>query len=293
MTLFSYTIFDTVAHQGSFNRAAQQLHLTPSAISHAVAAMEQELGFALFHRSKSGVALTRNGETLYPAVRAVLNSDETLQQMVAQLNGMQKGRVRIGTFNSACTCLLPGILKEFSAQYPQIDVEVMQGTYSDILEWLRSGVVDLGFLSTSSAGGYPIEPLLKDPLCCVVPKGWPVPPEGVMTPEQMRGQRFVIQGEATDADIQNFLQKYKIETLSRCRVVDDMSNLAMVEAGIGIAIMPKLILQDCRAAVDIYPIVPQEYRVIGLAVQDASATAPAVCQMQAHILRYCRGKEQL
>ena len=58
MTLFSYEIFDAVARQGSFNKAAQQLHLTPSAISHAIAVMEEELGFALFNRGKNGVSMT-------------------------------------------------------------------------------------------------------------------------------------------------------------------------------------------------------------------------------------------
>ena len=57
MTLFSYEIFDAVARQGSFNKAAQQLHLTPSAISHAIAVMEAELGFTLFNRGKNGVTM--------------------------------------------------------------------------------------------------------------------------------------------------------------------------------------------------------------------------------------------
>ena len=66
MTLFSYEIFDAVARQGSFNKAAQQLHLTPSAISHAIAVMEEELGFALFNRGKNGVSMTSYGASLYP-----------------------------------------------------------------------------------------------------------------------------------------------------------------------------------------------------------------------------------
>ena len=76
MTLFSYEIFDAVARQGSFNKAAQQLHLTPSAISHAIAVMEAELGFTLFNRGKNGVTMTSYGASLYPSIRAVLNSDE-------------------------------------------------------------------------------------------------------------------------------------------------------------------------------------------------------------------------
>ena len=73
MTLFSYEIFDAVARQGSFNKAAQQLHLTPSAISHAIAVMEAELGFTLFNRGKNGVTMTSYGASLYPSIRAVLN----------------------------------------------------------------------------------------------------------------------------------------------------------------------------------------------------------------------------
>ena len=79
MTLFSYEIFDAVARQGSFNKAAQQLHLTPSAISHAIAVMEAELGFTLFNRGKNGVTMTSYGSSIYPSIRAVLNSDEALQ----------------------------------------------------------------------------------------------------------------------------------------------------------------------------------------------------------------------
>ena len=83
MTLFSYEIFDAVARQGSFNNAAQQLHLTPSAISHAIAVMEEELGFALFNRGKNGVSMTSYGASLYPSIRDVLNSDEALKQSIA------------------------------------------------------------------------------------------------------------------------------------------------------------------------------------------------------------------
>ena len=107
MTLFSYEIFDAVARQGSFNKAAQQLHLTPSAISHAIAVMEAELGFTLFNRGKNGVTMTSYGASLYPSIRAVLNSDEALQQSIARLNGLEKGKVKLGAFNSVCAGLLP------------------------------------------------------------------------------------------------------------------------------------------------------------------------------------------
>ena len=105
MTLLSYQVFQTVVGQGSFQKAAEILNLTPSAVSHAIASMEQELGFSLFTRNKAGVALTNYGEHLLPYVNAVLNSDESLQQAIAGLNGLKMGNVKVGCFSSVCTNL--------------------------------------------------------------------------------------------------------------------------------------------------------------------------------------------
>ena len=287
MTLFSYEIFDAVARQGSFNKAAQQLHLTPSAISHAIAVMEAELGFTLFNRGKNGVTMTSYGASLYPSIRAVLNSDEGLQQSIARLNGLEKGKVKLGAFNSVCAGLLPQILKSFMASYPQIEVEVYQGTYDDVKEWLRTGQVDLAFLSATCREEFNLTELFREPLLCIVPQDWPEPPNGIMTPELMNGQSFVVQCDATDAEMRQFLKKYSISTERRCHVIDDQSNIAMVEAGLGISIMPQMLLRDCKAAVKVYPIEPEEYRVVGLAVQRPASMAPAVEQMFHHIVDYC------
>ena len=288
MTLFSYEIFDAVARQGSFNKAAQQLHLTPSAISHAIAVMETELGFTLFNRGKNGVTMTSYGASLYPSIRAVLNSDEALQQSIARLNGLEKGKVKLGAFNSVCACLLPGILKSFMAHYPQIEVEVYQGTYDDVKEWLRTGQVDMAFLSSTCREEFTLTELFREPLLCIVPQDWPTPPGGVMTPALMNEQAFVVQCDATDAEMRQFLKKYSIATERRCHVIDDQSNIAMVEAGLGISIMPQMLLRNCSAAVKIYPIEPEEYRTVGLAVQRPTAMAPAVEQMFHHIIDYCK-----
>lgn len=288
MTLFSYEIFDAVARQGSFNKAAQQLHLTPSAISHAIAVMEEELGFALFNRGKTGVTMTSYGASLYPSIRAVLNSDEALKQSVARLNGLEKGKVKVAAFNSVCTCLLPGILKSFKAQYPQIEVEVYQGTYDDMKDWLRNGQTDIAFLSFGCREEFALTELFAEPLRCITPKGWPAPPDGIMTPELMNGQDFVVQGDATDAEMRQYLKKHKISTERRCHVLDDLSNLAMVEAGMGISIMPEMLLKICTSEVDIYPLSPAENRVVGITSQRPGAMAPAVEQMFHHIVEYCR-----
>ena len=125
----------------------------------------------------------------YPSIRAVLNSDEALQQSIARLNGLEKGKVKLGAFNSVCAGLLPDILKGFMAQFPQIEVEVYQGTYDDVKEWLRTGQVDMAFLSNNCREEFTLTELFREPLLCITPMAWPETPRGVMTPELMNGSK--------------------------------------------------------------------------------------------------------
>ena len=285
MTLLAYQILKAVADMGSFHKAAEVLGLTPSAVSHSVAALEKKLGFAVLVRSKAGVSLTNYGEQLLPYVNAVLNSDESLQQAISELNGLKKGKVKLGVFSSVCTNWLPDILNSFQGTYPEIEIEVFQGTYADVVYWLKNGVVDLGFLSVSSAKDIPIEPLYEDPLMCVLPKGTPKSnPEDYVTIEDMRHHQFVTQRECTDADIQNFLKENSLTIKSSYHVVDDLSTVALVEKGFGICLMPSLVMHDIPYQVDCYPVYPKASRIIGLAVMNPEFMAPAVRSLYKHII---------
>ena len=275
MTLLSYQVLKTVADQGSFRKAAELLGLTPSAVSHAVSSMEKELGFFVFNRGKNGVMLTNYGERLLPFVNAVLNSDESLQQAVAEFNGLKQGRIKIGCFSSVCTNWMPELIHAFAKSYPAIEMEIFQGTYDDVSYWIKNGVVDVGFLSVSSAGEIPIVPLYKDPLLCVVPKGLRTR-QGRMEVEELREYQFVTQRESTDADIQNFMKEHDLNVTSNYHVVDDLSTVAMVAHGFGICLMPEMVMQDIPYEVDCFHLKEDAYRIIGLAALDFEAMAPAV-----------------
>lgn len=275
MTLLSYQVLKTVADQGSFRKAAELLGLTPSAVSHAVSSMEKELGFFVFNRGKNGVTLTNYGERILPYVNAVLNSDESLQQAVAEFNGLKQGRIKIGCFSSVCTNWMPELIHAFAKSYPAIEMEIFQGTYDDVSYWIKNGVVDVGFLSVSSAGEIPIVPLYKDPLLCVVPKGLRTR-QGRMEVEELREYQFVTQRESTDADIQNFMKEHDLNVTSNYHVVDDLSTVAMVAHGFGICLMPEMVMQDIPYEVDCFHLKEDAYRIIGLAALDFEAMAPAV-----------------
>lgn len=284
MTLLSYQVLKTVADQGSFRKAAELLGLTPSAVSHAVSSMEKELGFFVFNRGKNGVMLTNYGERLLPYVNAVLNSDESLQQAVAEFNGLKQGRIKIGCFSSVCTNWMPELIHAFAKSYPAIEMEIFQGTYDDVSYWIKNGVVDVGFLSVSSAGEIPIVPLYKDSLLCVVPKGLRTR-QGRMEVEELREYQFVTQRESTDADIQNFMKEHDLNVTSNYHVVDDLSTVAMVAHGFGICLMPEMVMQDIPYEVDCFHLKEDAYRIIGLAALDFEAMAPAVRMFYEQVMK--------
>ncbi len=285
MTLLTYQIFKTVSEAGSFHKAAEILGLTPSAISHAVASMEKELGFAVFTRGKTGVNMTSYGEHLLPYVNGVLSSDECLQQAVAEFNGLKQGTVKVGCFSSVCTNWMPAIIKSFGELYPAIEIEVFQGTYDDVRYWIRNGIVDFGFLSTSSAADLSIETFYRDPLVCVVPGDFQKKSsEDTISIKEMETMRFVAQRESTDADIQNFLRENNLNLQTKYHVVDDLAQISMVASGFGICIMPSMVMNNMPFDVKVFRMEPDAARIIGLAAPNARLMAPASRTLYQHII---------
>lgn len=177
-------------------------------------------------------------------------------------------------------------MNSFKKKYPDIMIEVFQGTYDDVSYWLKNGVVDIGFLSVSSAGDIPIEPLYKDKLVCVVPKGlFDKNTDEVMHISELRNHQFVTQRESTDADIQNFLKENSLNVQSNYHVVDDLSTIALVANGFGICLMPELVMRDIPYEVDCYQIEPDAYRIVGIATMNSDFMAPAVRTMYNHIIK--------
>ena len=171
MSIYLYTIFETVVAQSSFVKAADVLNLTPSAVSHAIAKLESDVGFQLFIRSKKGVKLTGEGETILPYIKALQRSNENLNQVISQVLSLESGIVRIGTFNSVTVNWLPHIIKSFRTEHKNIEITVYQGGYNEVLDWVNNNSVDLAFIAnTVLPSDMPFIPLHKDRIMCVVPK---------------------------------------------------------------------------------------------------------------------------
>jgi DNA-binding transcriptional LysR family regulator len=286
MSLNAYEIFMTVVEQGSFVKASELLNITPSAISHSMTVLEETFGYPLLNRSRQGITLTNYGKSLIPSIGNVLKADARLLQRVSMLNGMAIGTVSIGCFNSICNTHLPIIVEEFKKEYPQIEIKIYQGTYTDVIAWVKNGIVDIGFLSEESARGeLAFEPLFEDELYCTAPTMKTFASKDYITHEEMLLETFVSQSESTDSDIQNYLNTYRLKLKVNSYVTDDQAAVNLVSHGYGISIMPKLVIDSIQANIKKYSLKPKGFRQIGLSC-DVRRLSPAGEKMYHTIKAY-------
>ena len=121
MSITKYQIFLKTAACGSFSKAAEAMNFTQSGISHAVSALESELGVTLLSRNRGGVVLTADGRTILPQIEKLCAAHHAMMQTVESLKGMDSGLVKIAAFSSVSSQWLPRILKSFGQLYPNFE----------------------------------------------------------------------------------------------------------------------------------------------------------------------------
>ena len=201
-----YEIFLKVCETGNFTKAAEALNYTQSGISQMMAGLEEELGVQLFARAKKGVVLTDNGQRLIPYIREMVNQKEKLRQAAFNINNKVEGRLRIGSFSSVTAMWLPHVVHFFKENYPQVEVQIFDGNYDEIHDWIIRGQVDCGFLSSILAEDLTFYPLHQDALCAVLPREHPLAQRSSVTPEELLQYPFIIETPGCDNDILHLLE---------------------------------------------------------------------------------------
>ena len=293
MSLYAYQVMEKVIENGSFAKAAEVLNLTPSAVSHIITKLEDEVELQLLNRDRSGTTLTGNGELLWPYIQDLLRMDENLEQKIAQIHGLDKGIVRLGTFNSITVQWLPQILRSFRVKYPAIDIRIFQGNYFDMGEWMNNGVIDMAFFSTTSSPAIEIKnadliPIYKDPLVCVAPPDFEPKDPDFVTVDDIRDLPLIMQRSDFDQESKRFFDEHGLKYESRFSISEDDGIMAMVAAGFGFYIMTDLIVRGKTGDFKVYPIEPTEYRELCIAVKKMDNQVPAVAALRDHIIEFAK-----
>lgn len=159
--------FAALARRGSFTLAAKDLFLTQSAVSHAIKALESDLGTRLLDRAGRRVLLTQAGEQFLRHTEKILREMEAARAGLEDLTKWGHGRLRVGASTTACQHILPTVLREFRQSYPKCVIRIEPGDHGQQLDLLRGGHVDLAFVlepPASALGEFTFVQLFQDEL---------------------------------------------------------------------------------------------------------------------------------
>lgn len=270
-----YKVFMKTVELNSITKAAEDLGYTQSGVSHIINSMEKELGTTLLIRDRSGVKVTTEGKELLPYIRDICNSNRALIDKVNSLHGLETGVIRIGTFSSVSCHLLPGLIKNFQKKYNDIDFELLQGDYNQIEDWVNEGRVDFGFLRLPSF--LPLENIIlkKDRLMVILPEDHKFADKSTFPVKELADESFILLEEGTYNEINDILQTNHIVPHIRFKVKDDYTIMSMVESGLGISILPELVLYRNPYHIVLKELDVHAYRRLGIVLRNKNQISMA------------------
>lgn len=271
MSLKKYEAFVRTVELGSLTKAAQSLGSTQSRISHILSDLEAEYGFSLLRRSRGGIELTEAGRLVLPKMQEILSKEQALAECVDEIRNANAGTVRVGVFTSVAVHWLPGMIRSFQAEHPGAHLEMRNGDYHDVDQWLREGSVDLGFVTLPAPAGMRTIPLAEDPLVAILPRGHRLARLEQIPIEELGQDPFISLLQSSDHDIHRALDNAGVHPNIKFTTKDDYAILAMVEQGLGISIVPQLLIRGRGQNLAVRPLVPQASRTIALAIPEGEA----------------------
>lgn len=286
--------FLAVAEVRHFTHAATRTRVAQATLSKQVAALERDLGARLFSRARGNITLTPAGEALLPLARRILADVDTARREVQDLTGLRRGRVRIGATPSLLSSLLPDTLARFRSSLPGIELSVVQGGSRDLVGDLAQGGLDFALIVLPLQEGDPsLETLavLREELMIAAPPADPPPlHQGRVRIADLRARPLVMfrQGyDLRDATLAAWRQA-GVEPRFAIEGGEMDAVLRFVEAGLGLAVVPSVVLPG-RPGVTGFPMAgPGLHRTVALARRKDVRSTRAAHEFRGTLLRHIR-----
>ncbi|WP_459503547.1 LysR family transcriptional regulator [Bacillus sp. C1] len=276
MTIARYAVFQKVVEVGNFTRAAEQLNMTQSAVSHAIASLEKEFGHPLLHRNKQAeIKKTEFANRIFPHIQNVLKGEEAIKQELSVQNKRLEGTLKIGAFTSAAAQILPPMLLQLKQHYSGIKVLLFEGTYEEVVEWIENGTVDIGFVLESHVNKQIKSiPVSKDEIVLGLPKNHPLTSQNIIDIRQIDGMDFIMPKGPYQPLVIKILSNHEVCPNIILEVFNCETIVNMVSQNIGITMGPELFFKSHKD-IGMKKLKQKQYRHIYLAFKDRSPVIDA------------------
>ncbi|MEL6161244.1 MAG: LysR family transcriptional regulator [Cyanobacteria bacterium J06623_5] len=275
MNLFQLEVLTAVAEHGTFSDAAMALEVSQSAVSRAVAALEAELGVPLFSRGRSGAKLTPVGDRIFNHAHEILNFRELIDYEVNLEKGLYNSRLRIASFRSAATHLLPANIARFRNRFPRVEIVLVEHDPAGVEQSLREGRTDIGLIPLPRSEEFSTVEIARDEYVVLLPKSDPAPPKK-LTWEVLSAYSFILfnYAECTSA-VRDHWARWGQSLEVAYVVKEDSTIVSMVAQGLGAAVLPRLAALPIPEDVYVRSLPNRLSRVIGAATLANTPPAPA------------------
>ena len=268
-----------VADWRNISRAAQQVGLTQSGASQAIAQIEASLGAPLFVRERREVRLTALGEQVLQHARVMLSEFDAIRALGDTAQGLHAGRIRLATFPSVLATVLPGLVSAFKRRHPGIDVVALEGSDAEVETWLAEDTIELGVVLNPAPARQAVI-IGRDAWVALLPAQHPLgrrSSEQGVTWGDLAQQPFVLATGGCNAHAQNLAEQAGV-TLADIRVtVRDLASAAvLVREGLGVSVIPESALPSDQRGLRVMQLQPPAYREFGLLCSQAGRDSPAV-----------------
>jgi len=238
-------VFYTVAKQLSFTKAAEQLFMTQPAVTFQVKQLEEHFSARLFERSHGRITLTPAGQLVLDYAERILGLGEEMEKRVGELSGAIGGPLSLGASTTIAEFILPRVLGEFKASYPQVQTRMAVANSETIVNRVADHSIDLGLIeSPSNASNVQIEVCAEDELVMICAPGYKLAKQKEVAPREIAGEPYI--SRESGSGTRDFADAY----FRRSGIAPEDLNIVMelgspeaikgvVETGIGIAIMSR------------------------------------------------------
>lgn len=292
MNIKKYEAFVRAVELGSLSKASEELGYTQSGISHMMQSLEDEVGFPLMVRTSSGILPNTEGEQLLPIIRQLLNINECLEQNIAKIKGADTGRIRIASFSSVATYWLPSIISAFQKNYPNVEIQIVEGGADTIESMMENHEADLCLYTGGEGKNFEWIPLCSDQLLALVPPGHPLTELEAVPIQTLEGEQFIMPLAGYDYEVHHILDQldhYPHILFSSC---SDYAIISMVAQGLGVSILPELLLRNYRNDAVAMPMEPAQYRILGMGVPQVRTASPVTRNFMRYVEDYVKERQR-
>ncbi len=288
-------VFCTVAETKSFSKTSEIIHLTQPAVSLQIQALEEIYETKLFDRSSSSINLTPSGEILYKYAKDILSLYAEAGKEIGKITGLIKGSITIGASTTIGNYVLPTVISDFKKTHPKIKINVFIGNTRRIVDFLNSGVVDLGLVEgETSKHKIKTEPIIQDELLFIVPPLHHWAKKKVVSILEITKEPFILRedGSGTRQMIEKYLLSHGINTgdMSIALVLGSTESIKQaVENGTGVSIVSKWAARKEVKYGSLKLITPKEEKMLrnfSLIMQKNAVLSHAVDEFLAYLKAY-------